>query len=115
MRRLFILLLLAGCGSGGGDEASSANQSQSETNTCGDSHVEIVFDVPEPEVNEIIEGVLDEGGEAVVEETGLNQEGTLKLFKVTIVSGCNNTVVNDDDVTTSDDDTTINLSPSEAL
>ena len=46
----------------------------------------------------------------VEEVPQLDQSGVLRLYKVTIVSGCHNAVVDQDDHTVNDNDTNINLS-----
>lgn len=107
---LFAVLLLVGCGTGGKEDDTQAT-TQTEDNDCGD----ITFNVPEPELEEAIEEITEDGDEVVVEEMepldgGLDQQ--TRTFKI-IVVGCNNTVVNEDNDSDDDIATTVNSGAAE--
>ena len=114
MKRLTLiaLIILAGCSGGGKEDdtqSSSSASTQVETTECGD----ITFEVPLEDVDAIVESSLEDGNEVVVEElpTFNNEDGVIRMAKVTIIAGCGNTVVNEDNDTSSvsDDDTSTNV------
>ncbi len=103
---LLLALTTTGCGSGEEDDTESSSSATTDLTQCGD----VTFNVPEEEIEAIIEEAEEEGKEVVVEEMensgGLDQQ--TRTFKI-IVVGCNNTVVNEDNDVSSDDDISTNL------
>lgn len=101
-------LLCAGCGSGGKeDDTSTISQSESNVDIvdCGGA----TFDgLSEEQLAELVEAAGEEA-EVIIEESGLNQDAALRLYKVTFVQGCGNTVVNEDNDQLSDDDVTTSV------
>ena len=112
MKKLIVLLLAIGCGGGGGDSTpDTQTTSSTAVEQCGDSTVNITVTATAEEVNDIVDEAISGGDDVVVEEVPqLDQSGVLRLYKVTIVSGCHNAVVDQDDHTVNDNDTNINLS-----
>lgn len=106
------LLSLAACSGGGKEDdtqSSSSASTQVDTTECGD----ITFEVPLEDVDAIVESSLKDGSEVIVEELPEfnNEDGVIRMAKVTIIAGCGNTVVNEDNDTSSvsDDDTSTNV------
>lgn len=103
MRKLLCLLLiiLTGCSSGGGDDETDdrpnvSSQTTTEDKPCGD----ITFNIPPESFDEVVaEEVASAGEDATVIEEDLPsnlQSGALRVRRVTIITGCNNTVINQD-------------------
>lgn len=109
---LFILAVHSGCSGGGKEddtESTSSSSSEVDIVDCSGATFE---GLDAEEVAQIVEEA-EEGAEFVVEEqpVGLNQAGALRqLYKVTLIQGCGNTVVNEDNDFVSDDDVSTNIS-----
>lgn len=108
MRLVFLLIILTliGCGSGEDDQNESVSS---------ESNVDIVdcsgatFDgLSAAEIAELVEAA-DESAEIVIEESNSDNvfDQQTRLFKLTIIQGCGNGVVNEDNDTVSDDDVVI--------
>lgn len=101
--RVLILICLAvflGCDSGEDDQQESvSSESNVDIVDCSGA----VFDgLDAEEVAELVEAA-DEEAEIVIEESGVFDQQT-RTFKLTIIQGCGNGVVNEDNDTVSDDD-----------
>lgn len=109
---LLSLAFLSGCSGGGKEddtETSSSSSSQVDIVDCSGATFE---GLDAAEVAELVESA-EEDAEFVIEEQspGLDQDAALrKLYKVTLIQGCGNTVVNEDNDVVSDDDVTTSVS-----
>lgn len=101
------LLALAGCGSGKSDDQQESVSSESNVDIVDCSGA--TFEGLSPaEVADLVDAA-DEGSDISVaeEKPGLDQSAALKTYKLTIIQGCGNGVVNEDNDTVSDDDVTV--------